>query len=116
MVGRNRQPSLQDRVNLPFVDATIMEIQRIGDIGNGIRRPPLDKILTKHSLCSSRGSVSHDYDSDESGTICHSSWSHADVKFNSDHEKSGSLEKHRQIRPRTVNINNSVLKVAFKDT
>jgi cytochrome P450 family 2 subfamily U polypeptide 1 len=33
VIGEDCQPSLTDRVNLPYTNATIMEIQRMGDIG-----------------------------------------------------------------------------------
>ena len=32
VVGTNRQPTLADRANLPFTDATVMEIQRVANV------------------------------------------------------------------------------------
>jgi hypothetical protein len=33
VIGQDCQPSLADMVNMPYTTATIMEIQRLGDVG-----------------------------------------------------------------------------------
>ena len=32
IIGRHRAPSMKDKVSMPYVEATLMEIQRIGDL------------------------------------------------------------------------------------
>ena len=33
VVGKDRPPGMKDKGNLPFTEATILEIQRLGSIG-----------------------------------------------------------------------------------
>ena len=32
VIGRHRAPSMKDKASVPYVEATLMEIQRMGDI------------------------------------------------------------------------------------
>jgi len=41
VVGHNRAPTLKDRIDLPYTDATIMEIQRVGNIVPKVRHANL---------------------------------------------------------------------------
>ena len=34
VIGNDRKPSLKDRDNMPYVDATLCEVLRLGNIGN----------------------------------------------------------------------------------
>lgn len=52
MIGPSRLPSMSDRVNLPFTDAVLHEIQRMGNIIplNGIRMASKDTTLGGYSI------------------------------------------------------------------
>ena len=32
VIGRQREPSMKDKVSMPYVEATLMEIQRVADL------------------------------------------------------------------------------------
>lgn len=47
VIGQTRQPTMADRLNLPYADAVIHEIQRMGNIVplNGLRMAAKDTTL-----------------------------------------------------------------------
>ena len=51
-IGRTRQPNMADRPNLPYTDAVIHEIQRMGNIVplNGLRMTTKDTTLGGYFL------------------------------------------------------------------
>lgn len=51
-IGRTRQPTMADRPNLPYTDAVIHEIQRMGNIVplNGMRMTTKDTTLGGYFL------------------------------------------------------------------
>ncbi|XP_072315673.1 cytochrome P450 2J6-like [Eucyclogobius newberryi] len=52
VIGQNRLPTMADRANLPYTDAVVHEIQRIGDIVplNGMRLASKDTTLGGHFI------------------------------------------------------------------
>jgi len=52
VVGGTRQPSMSDRASMPYTDAVIHEIQRMGNIVplNGLRRAAKDTTLAGYFI------------------------------------------------------------------
>ena len=52
VIGQTRQPAMSDRPNLPYTDAVIHEIQRMGNIVplNGLRMAAKDTTLVNYFI------------------------------------------------------------------